>query len=89
MYYPTVSTDDVLSNTNNETAFTKIIRVFEEAFDIKVRDRYILKYLNLQVYQSPLGLRFDQTDHTMELVNEWFPNGKFRKFDTTFRKEST
>ena len=25
----------------------------------------------------------------MELVNEWFPTGKFRKFDTPFRTEST
>ena len=25
----------------------------------------------------------------MELVNEWFPAGKFRKVDTLFRTEST
>ena len=25
----------------------------------------------------------------MELVNEWFPTGKFRKFDTHFRIEYT
>ena len=30
--YPTVSTDDVLNNTNNETSFTEPTRVFEEQF---------------------------------------------------------
>ena len=25
----------------------------------------------------------------MELVNEWFPTGKFIKFDATFRTDST
>ena len=27
--------------------------------------------------------------HIMELVNEWFPTGKFIKFDTLFRTDST
>ena len=30
--YLTVSTDDILNTTNNETAFTEIRRVFEEYF---------------------------------------------------------
>ena len=30
--YITVSTDDILNTTNNETAFTEIRRVFEEYF---------------------------------------------------------
>ena len=32
--YITVSTDDVLNTTNNETAFTDLRRSFEEDFEI-------------------------------------------------------
>ena len=35
--YLTVSTDDVLNTTNNETAFTELIIVFEEHFEMKVQ----------------------------------------------------
>ena len=53
---------------------------------MKVQEGYVLKYINYRIFQSPLGFSFDQTDHIMELVNKWFPDGKFRKFDTLFRK---
>ena len=52
---------------------------------MKVQEVSVLKYLNFQICQSPLGLSIDQTDHIMEIVNEWFPNGNFRKLDTPFR----
>ena len=45
-------------------------------------------YLDLRIFQSPLGFSVDQTDHIMELVNEWFPTGKFRNIDTLFRKDA-
>ena len=35
--YLTVSTDYVLNTTNNETVFTELKRVFNEAFEIKVQ----------------------------------------------------
>ena len=35
--YLTVSTDDVLNNTNNETAFIELIRVFKEQFEMKLK----------------------------------------------------
>ena len=37
LYYLTVSTDDVLNNTNKETAITETRSIFEEAFEIKVQ----------------------------------------------------
>ena len=82
--YLTVSTDDVLNTTNNETAFTELTRVFKERFEVKLQEGSVLKYLNFLIFQSPLGFSIDQTDHIMELVNEWFPTGKFRNIDTTF-----
>ena len=82
--YLTVSTDDIINITNNETAFTEPRRVFGEYFKIKSQERYILKYLNLEICQSTLGLSVYQTDHIVELVNKWSPTGKFRKVGTPF-----
>ena len=67
--YLTVSTDDILNNTNNETAFTELTRVFEEHFVVKVQEVSVLKYLNPQNFQYLIGFSIDHTDHTTELVN--------------------
>ena len=48
----------------------------------------VLKYLNLQIFQSPLGFSVDRTDHIIELVNEWLPTEKFIKVDTPFSTDS-
>ena len=42
MSYLMVSTYDVLSATNNKTAFTELIIIFEEYFDIKSQEFYVL-----------------------------------------------
>ena len=55
---------------------------------MKVKEVSVHKYLNVRIYQSPFGFSIDQTDCIMKLVNEWFPNGNFRNFDTTFQTES-
>ena len=54
---------------------------------MKVQERYILKYLNLRICQSPLGFSVDQTYHITELVNEYSPTVKFIRVDTTFRTD--
>ena len=56
---------------------------------MKVQEGSVLKYLNFRVFQSPLGFSIDQTDHIMELVNEWFPTGKLRKVNTPFWTHSS
>ena len=55
---------------------------------MKVQEGSVFKYPNLRIYQAPLDFSVDHTDHIMELVNEWFPTGKFRKVDTPFRTDS-
>ena len=82
--YLTVSTDDFINATNNEKAFPELTRVFKHS-EIKYQEGLVLKYLNVQTCQSPLGFIVDHTYHIMELVNECFPIGKFRKVDTPFR----
>ena len=57
--YITVSTDDVINNTNNEKAFTEITRVFEEYFETKIQEGYVLKHLNSRILRSPLGFSVD------------------------------
>ena len=87
VYYLTVSTDDVINTTNNETSFPEITRVFEEHFQMKSQEVYVLKYLNLRIFQSPLGFSADKNDKTTELENEWFPTVMFINFDTSFRTD--
>ena len=56
---------------------------------MKAQERPVLKYLNFRIFRSPLDFSIDQTEQIMELVNEWFPNGKFRNVDTPFRTDSS
>ena len=70
MSYLTVSSDDVLNSTNNETEFPELTKVLEEHFDMKFQEGFILKYTNLKKFQSLIDLSVDQTDNIIELVNE-------------------
>ena len=56
---------------------------------MKLKEGSALKYLNFRICQSTLGFSIYQTDHLMELVNKWFPTGKFINVDTNFRTDST
>ena len=69
MSYLTLSTDDVLKNTNNDTSFPKLTIVFKEHFKMQLQESYFLKCLNFRVCQSPVVFSINQTDHIMELVN--------------------
>ena len=89
VYYLTVSTDNVINNNNNETASPEITRVFLEQFDMKLQEGYFLKYLNLRILQSNIGLSVDKNDPIMELLNECLPTINVRNVDTPFMKDST
>ena len=69
VYYLTVSTDNFINTTNNETLFPELTRVFKEKFEMKLQKGSVLKYLHFRVCQSPLGFSVDNIDHIMELVN--------------------
>ena len=56
---------------------------------MKVQEGSVLKYLNFRIFQSPLGFSIYQTDHIMELVNEWFPTGDFINVDIPFWTDSS
>ena len=64
-----VSADDFINSTNNETAFPEIRTLFEEYFEVKVQEGYVLKYLYFWVFKYPLGFIIDNTDQIMDLVN--------------------
>ena len=58
VYYLTVCTDDVIKNINDEKV-TELTRVFEEPFEIKFQEGYVLKYQNFLICRSSLGFSFD------------------------------
>ena len=86
--YIIVSTDDVINITNDEKAFPELTIFLKENLDMKVQEGSVLKYLKFRIFQYTLGFSVDNTDHIMELINEWSPTGKFREVDKTFRTES-
>ena len=63
--YIKFSTDSIIDNNNNEAEFTELRIVFEEYFEIKAQEGYVLKYLNFRIFQYPIGFSVDQTDHIM------------------------
>ena len=70
MSYITVSTDNFIKTTNNETKFPELTLYFLlEHFEIKFQEGSVLGYLNVLTCRSPYGLIVDQTDQIMELVN--------------------
>ena len=59
----------VTSTNNNDTYFPELTIVSEAQFEMKVQERYVLKYIYLLIFQSPLGFSVDSTDSIMEIVN--------------------
>ena len=57
--YLKVSTNNILNTINNETSFIELTRGFEEHFEMKLREGYVLKYINFQICQFPLGFTVD------------------------------
>ena len=47
--YITVYTDNLMDTTNNVIAYTELRRGFEEIFEIKFQEVYVIKYLNFQI----------------------------------------
>ena len=53
------------------------------------QEGYVLKYLYFRIFRYPLDFSIDQTDHIIEVINKWFPTGKFRTVNAPFYKDST
>ena len=87
--YLTVSNDDDLNITNNETSFTELKRFSEESFEIKFHEGFLLKYLIFRIFKFHINFIIYHTDHIMELVNKWFPTGNILKVYTPFLSDST
>ena len=58
VYFFTVSTDDLINNTNNDSAFTETKKIFEEAFEIKIQEGSVIRYLKIGFICLLLGLVF-------------------------------
>ena len=80
--YLTVSTGDVLNDTNNYEAFQQFKICFEDNFRLMINEGSVMKYSNFRISQSHIGFSIHFIEHLVELFTEWIPDGKFRKFDT-------
>ena len=89
VYFFTVSTDDLINNTNNDSAFTETKKIFEEAFEIKIQEGSVIRYLKIRIYLSPLGVSIYQTYNIMDLVNGWLLYGEFINLDTPYQEDYT
>ena len=63
--YIKFSTGYIIDNNNNKAEFTELRIVFEEYFEIKAQEGYVLKYLNFRIFHYPIGFSVDKNDHIM------------------------
>ena len=79
----TVSTDDVLNTTSNVTYFPNSEKSFKNNLRLKY-NKYMSLNNKILGLKYPLGFSISNTRHIMDLVNEWFPDGKCWNIDTSF-----
>jgi hypothetical protein len=56
-----LETDDLLMASENDEPFHHLVTELRQMFDLTSKQGSILKFLNLRIVQSPLGVSFDQT----------------------------
>jgi len=63
-----IETDDILFISKTRTPFLQLKSELEKLFDLTVCEGSILKFLHLQIIQSPFGVSFDQTTHIKNTI---------------------
>ena len=86
------STDDFLVAYSHVALFTSLQDHLKQFVPITAEDGTILKYLNVRIIQSDLGISMDQTHHIKtNVLNRWYPKGTtemFKSADTPYRTDS-
>jgi hypothetical protein len=68
-----LETDDLLMASENDEPFHHLVTELRQMFDLTSKQGSILKFLNLRIVQSPLGVSFDQTQHiTTQIIEPYF-----------------
>jgi len=66
--YVALETDDLLFLSKTREPFLLLKRELEKLFDLMVCEGSTLKFLNLQIFRSPNGISFDQTQHIKHTI---------------------
>ena len=69
-------TDNFLLATNCTAAYTMIRNTIKEAFGVTIQSGQRLSYLNFCILQSQFGISTDQTDHILQMLQNFFSDGK-------------
>jgi hypothetical protein len=74
----TIATDDCLCVCNDRSQFLRLKQCLEELFVLTLQEGNAIRFLNLQIIQSPHGISIDQTDHIVDTIT-----GPYFKHRTT------
>jgi hypothetical protein len=66
--YVALETNDILMASPTRTPFLHLKGELEKLFDLQSNEGTILRFLNLRLIQSPLGISMDQTQHIRSKV---------------------
>jgi hypothetical protein len=59
--------------SENDEPFHHLVTELRQMFDLTSKQGSTLKFLNLRIVQSPLGVSFDQTQHiTTQIIEPYF-----------------
>jgi hypothetical protein len=68
-----LETNDLLFLSKPRAPFLRLKHELEKLFDLTVCEGSVLKFLNLRIIQSPIGISFDQTKQIRQtLLHDYF-----------------
>ena len=86
------STDDFLISSSSISLFKRLCTHIEEYVPITIQEGPVIKYLNIRIIQTELGISIDQTHHIQtSVLDTWFPATKTERLksaDTPYRTDS-
>jgi hypothetical protein len=89
-----ISTDDFMCAHSNEEIYETLCTYLKQFFDITTQTGTKIKYLNIRIIQSDLGISYNQTEHIEhKIIQKHFLPEKIGKFTmkevhTPFRTDS-
>ena len=92
MLWVCTSTDDFLCAFTKEYVFNDLMTFMDSLFPVTAQTGIVLKYLNIRIIQTDLGISIDQTQHIKtNIVDKYFPpdnNERLKSADTPYRTDN-
>jgi hypothetical protein len=88
------STDDFLCIHSHQAIYEELCTYLKQFFDITTMQGTLIKYLNIRIIQSDLGISYDQTEHIKrKILQKHFPDDKIgdsimKEVHTPFRTDN-